>query len=199
MTVDDRGFCVAQTDACRTRLRSWRLQVLSCDAGGKMDPFPPEVRRRVMQAVRRKDTEPEMTLRRALWSAGLRYRLGRRIAGTRPDLCFLGAKVAVFVDGCFWHGCPDHYSAPTHNFSYWNEKLRKNQARDRRDDHRLAAAGWSVLRYWECEVQEEARRIVEEVQCWVRGPARDLHRSGDTPVVERALEDGMVRDRRRSY
>ena len=144
----------------------------SCDPGGELDPFPPEERRRVMQAVGRYDTEPEMRLRRALWSAGLRYRLRRRIAGTRPDLCFVGAKVAVFVDGCFWHGCPDHYSAPAHNSSFWNEKLRKNQARDRRDDRRLEMEGWRVLRYWECEVRQEATRIVAEVRQRMMGPGQ---------------------------
>ena len=150
--------------------------MLSCDPGGELDPFPPKKRRRVMQAVGRNDTEPEMRLRRALWSAGLRYQLRRRIAGTRPDLYFVGAKVAVFVDGCFWHGCPDHYSAPVHNSSFWNEKLRKNQARDRRDDRRLEVAGWNVLRYWECEVREEATRIVEEVVHRVRRPVRNSRR-----------------------
>ena len=76
-----------------------------------------------------------------LWSAGLRYRLQRKIAGTRPDLCFVGAKVALFVDGCFWHGCPDHYSAPVHNSSFWNEKLRKNQAGV--NGHRKLDRSWS--------------------------------------------------------
>lgn len=153
--------------------------MLPCDPGGELDPFPPKERRRVMQAVGRNDTEPEMWLRRALWSAGLRYRLQRRIAGTRPDLCFLGAKVAVFVDGCFWHGCPLHYSAPVHNSSFWSEKLRKNKARDRRDDRRLKLAGWNVLRYWECEVREKAIRIVEEVDQVVRGPSLKSRRGGE--------------------
>ena len=145
----------------------------SCNPGGELDPFPPGERRRVMQAVGRNGTEPEMRLRRALWSTGLRYRLQRIVAGTRPDLCFVGAKVTVFVDGCFWHGCPDHYSAPVHNFSFWNEKLRKNQARDRRDDRRLKAEGWGVLRYWECEVKKETAGIVTEVGRHVRGSTRD--------------------------
>ena len=112
-----------------------------------------------------------MRLRRALWRAGLRYRLQGKIAGTCPDLCFAGAKVTVFVDGCFWHGCPEDYSAPVHNSGFWNEKLRKNQARDQRDNQRLKAAGWRVLRYWECEVREDAQRIVEEVGQRVRHPA----------------------------
>ena len=162
--------------------------MLTCDPGGKLDPFAPAERRRVMQAVGRNDTEPEIRLRRFLWSAGLRYCLDRSIAGTRPDLCFIGAKLAIFVDGCFWHGCPDHYSAPVHNSSFWNEKLRKNQARDRRDDRRLAAVGWNVLRYWECEMRQEATRVVQEVVQRVRGPVREFRRE-----TERKPKQGAER------
>ncbi|MYK69375.1 MAG: very short patch repair endonuclease [Gammaproteobacteria bacterium] len=117
-----------------------------------------------MQAVRRYDTEPEMRLRPVLWNAGLRYRLDRRVGGTRPDLCFVAARVVVFVDGCFWHGCPDHYAPPVHNSAFWKERLEKNHARDRRDNRRLERVGWSVLRYWECEVQDDATRIVQDVR-----------------------------------
>lgn len=117
-----------------------------------------------MQAVGRHDTAPEMTLRRALWHRGLRYRLRRRIAGCRPDLCFLGAKVAVFVDGCFWHGCPDHYSAPANNAEFWREKLRRNRERDARNDRDLRAEGWTVLRYWSCEVKSDIERLVDEIR-----------------------------------
>ena len=75
----------------------------------ELAPFPPEDRRRVMQAVGKNDTEAEMRLRRAPWIADFRYRLHPKIAGTRPDLCFVRAKVALFVDGCLWHGCLHHY------------------------------------------------------------------------------------------
>ena len=83
----------------------------------------------------------------------------------------LAPKVAVFVDGCFWHGCPEHYSrAARTTLPSGNEKLRKNQARDLRDGRRLEAAGWSVASgYWECEVKDTAARIVEEVRQRVRG------------------------------
>ena len=153
--------------------------MLPCKPGGELDPFSAQERRRVMQAVRRNGTEPERRLRRALWGAKLRYRLRRQIAGARPDLCFVGTKVAVFVDGCFWHGCPEHYSAPAHNAGFWKEKLRKNRARDQRDNERLKAAGWNVLRYWECEVRKDAMKIVEVVEERVRGPVRDSGQGGD--------------------
>ena len=130
----------------------------------RLDPFSPEQRRRVMQAVARKDTGPELKLRRALWRKGLRYRLHRGIAGTRPDLCFMSARIAVFVDGCFWHGCPKHYSPPVNNAAFWRLKLDRNQARDRRQDRLLREAGWEVMRYWECEVASQLVRAVHEIK-----------------------------------
>src|ERR1043166_2278956 len=86
-----------------------------------------------MARVRNKNTAPETMLRKALWSHGLRYRLRPKLPGT-PDLAFPGAKVAVFVDGCFWHGCQVHYTKPVRNAEFWNKKLEVNLARDRRAD-----------------------------------------------------------------
>lgn len=116
-----------------------------------------------MRSVRQKDTDAELMLRRALWKAGLRYRLHRRVAGTRPDLCFVSRQVAVFVDGCFWHGCPQHYAAPETNTEFWREKLETNIARDQRNNRDLRKAGWTVLRYWECEVRDELGRVIREI------------------------------------
>lgn len=125
------------------------------------DPSP---HRRRMQAVKRKDTAPEMLLRRALWRAGLRYRVHQKVARTTPDLTFTRAKVAVFVDGCFWHGCPVHYVAPVNNAEFWRRRLAQNQARDARDTLRLQAAGWTVLRFWECEVRKAPSGLVGRVK-----------------------------------
>lgn len=118
----------------------------------------------IMSAVSREDTGPEMTLRKALWHTGLRYRVHEEVAGTTPDLVFHGSCVAVFVDGCFWHGCPDHYSAPENNADFWRDKLEKNRERDRRDNRTLREAGWTVLRFWGCEINEELEDVVEEVR-----------------------------------
>jgi DNA mismatch endonuclease, patch repair protein len=109
-----------------------------------------------MRANRRKDTKPELALRRALHSQGYRYRKDYRLdlaSGTRvrPDIAFTARKVAVFVDGCFWHGCPQHGSRPAVNVWYWEPKLRRNAERDRSADAALAAAGWAVVRVWEHE------------------------------------------------
>ena len=115
-----------------------------------------------MARVRSKDTAPELTLRRALWQCGLRYRLRPLLAGT-PDLCFITARVAVFVDGCFWHGCPQHYSAPVRNAEFWSRKVARNVERDRRTQSALEADGWTVLRIWEHEVTRELPTVVARI------------------------------------
>lgn len=122
-----------------------------------------------MRAVRQQDTGAEVRLRRALWQKGLRYRKQVRVAGTKPDIVFGGARVAIFVDGCFWHGCPQHYVAPVRNSAFWRAKLERNQARDMRDTLRLLEADWSVLRFWECEIDDELDRVVQDVIVAVRG------------------------------
>src|SRR5215471_9857398 len=109
-----------------------------------------------MKANRRSDTKPELALRRALHGLGYRYRKDHRIdlddgVRVRPDIVFTARRVAVFVDGCFWHCCPDHGSQPAANTWYWEPKLRRNVERDRVADAALARAGWTVLRLWEHE------------------------------------------------
>jgi DNA mismatch endonuclease, patch repair protein len=106
-----------------------------------------------MERQVRRDTAPELAVRRAVWRLGLRYLVdvppvrGRR----RADLVFGPAKVAVYVDGCFWHRCPIHATSPKSNREWWEAKLSGNQVRDRDTDARLAAAGWTVVRVWEHE------------------------------------------------
>lgn len=134
---------------------------------------PTPTRRAIMQAVGQKDTEPELRLRRALWRAGLRYRVNLRVAGVSPDIAFPGPKVAVYVDGCFWHGCPRHYTAPKHNAGYWAAKLKSNRERDQRHTRRLEQAGWRVLRFWACQVEEELDRVVTKIDGTLKEPQRD--------------------------
>lgn len=113
-----------------------------------------EARRRNMQAIRSRDTKPERLVRSLLHANGLRYRVAARpLADLRrtADLVFRPAKVAVFIDGCYWHGCPEHYVPPKTNPGYWSGKVAMNMTRDRDTDARLAEAGWTVLRFWEHE------------------------------------------------
>ncbi|MGH3716677.1 MAG: very short patch repair endonuclease [Micromonosporaceae bacterium] len=106
-----------------------------------------------MLGNRRTDTKPEIALRSALHAAGFRFRKDFRLdlgdRKPRPDVVFTRAKVAVFVDGCYWHSCPEHGTAPTRNAAYWAPKLARNVERDRDDDAALRDAGWSVVRVWE--------------------------------------------------
>lgn len=124
--------------------------------------------RRRMSRQRSRDTDPERALRSALHRLGYRYRVHRQpIAGLRrqADIVFTRARVAVFVDGCFWHQCPEHATSPRANGAWWAAKLAANAARDQDTDRRLAEAGWRVVRVWEHEIPEEAaRRVVAAVR-----------------------------------
>jgi DNA mismatch endonuclease (patch repair protein) len=116
-----------------------------------------------MQAIRAKDTLAELSLRRELHRRGRRFFVNRRVLGDRRsvDLVFPTARVAVFVDGCFWHGCPLHGRQPSVNTGYWSPKLAGNIERDRRTDEDLAAAGWTVVRIWAHEPIDSAADRVE--------------------------------------
>lgn len=120
-----------------------------------------------MRAVGQRDTAAEMRLRRAIWAGGMRYRTNLPTAGTTPDVVFTRCKVAVFVDGCFWHGCPQHYKEPVRNAEFWSNRLATNQTRDARDTLRLQSAGWRVLRFWECDIRYNLPHIVEEIRAAV--------------------------------
>ncbi|MET8462785.1 very short patch repair endonuclease [Micromonospora zamorensis] len=112
-----------------------------------------------MQRQRRKDTEPELAIRRALHRAGLRYRIGVPVTGSRRrtiDIAFTRIKLAVFVDGCFWHGCPQHATWPKANAAWWEAKILKNRERDRETTRKLEDEGWTVIRIWEHESAEDA-------------------------------------------
>lgn len=118
-----------------------------------------------MERQRRRDTRPELAIRAILWRRGLRYRVDYPpLQGVRrrADLVFTRAKVAVFVDGCFWHSCPDHGTVPKSNREWWLAKLEANRARDRDTDVRLEEAGWTVVRVWEHENPEGAAAAVEQ-------------------------------------
>ena len=125
----------------------------------------PEARAR-MQSNKSRDTKPELALRSAVHALGLRYRVSAKpLAGVRrtADLVFPRAKVAVFLDGCFWHGCPQHHTVASANAKFWADKVEGNRARDQNTDERLADAGWVSVRIWEHEDPREAAQRVEEV------------------------------------
>jgi DNA mismatch endonuclease (patch repair protein) len=123
-----------------------------------------------MRGTKGRDTAPELALRRAVHALGLRYRVGvRPVADLRrtADLVFTKAKVAVFLDGCFWHGCPQHHVAAKANASWWADKIDGNRSRDLDTTAQLGSRGWTVLRIWEHEDPVVAAQMVAAV---VRGP-----------------------------
>ncbi|MGW0315488.1 very short patch repair endonuclease [Streptomyces flavidovirens] len=125
-------------------------------------PSSPGVSARMSRQASR-DTTPEVAVRRLLYAAGIRYRLNVRVPDMPRrtiDIAFPRAKVAVFLDGCFWHGCPEHATHPKSNAEWWREKLARNIARDRETTDHLTAAGWTVLRFWEHEAPSKVAASV---------------------------------------
>ncbi|MFS4505816.1 very short patch repair endonuclease [Clavibacter sp. Sh2141] len=124
--------------------------------------------RLTMRANRRRDTRPELLVRRLLHARGLRYRVDLRVvqeSRTRADVAFTRQRVAVFIDGCFWHSCPDHLHLPKANADYWVAKLARNVERDAEVTALLRSLGWTVLRFWEHVPAEEAvTEIIAAVQ-----------------------------------
>jgi DNA mismatch endonuclease (patch repair protein) len=132
--------------------------------------------RRSMRSNRSRDTRPELALRSALHATGLRFRKHYRpLTGSRcdVDIAFTRWRVAVQLDGCFWHGCPLHATRPATNQEWWASKLDENTARDRRNDQLLADNGWTVLRFWEHEPMENIVAKVVKVIADQQAPSRD--------------------------
>lgn len=115
-----------------------------------------------MSQIRGRDTGPELTIRRALWQLGYRYRLHSPVRG-KPDIVFPRERIVIFIDGCFWHRCPLHYQAPAANAHMWEKKISGNVARDRAVDRQLADEGWKVLRIWEHEVENQPVKVVRQI------------------------------------
>jgi DNA mismatch endonuclease, patch repair protein len=109
------------------------------------------------------NTKPEVLLRKACFAIGMRYILNSKLPG-RPDFVFLGSKVAVFVDGCFWHGCPTHYQAPATRSEFWQDKLWRNRARDSAVTRQLTQSGWQVVRIWEHTVKSDLTGAVSRIK-----------------------------------
>lgn len=142
--------------------------------------------RATMRANRGRDTGPEMQVRRLVHAAGLRYRVNarpERDLRRTVDMLFRRTRVAVLIDGCFWHGCPEHHQAPKSNATFWSDKIAANRARDVQTTDFLTRRGWLVLRFWEHEIRADvgavAARIIDEVR----------PRSADA-LAEQSIQDG---------
>lgn len=117
-----------------------------------MDVFSKEKRSKIMSTIKSKNTRPEILLRRTLWKKGYRYRI--HYGKEKIDIAFPSKKVAIFVDGCFWHMCPIHGNVPKSNESYWVPKLEKNIVKAKEKDQRLKNEGWKVIHVWEHDLKE---------------------------------------------
>lgn len=157
----------------------------------------PAVRRK-MQRQRRRDTPIELALRAELFRRGLRYFVHRRPLPAfrrEADIVFPGARVAVFVDSCWWHACPEHGSIPRVNRDWWAAKLSNNQLRDRDTNARLEAEGWKVVRVWEHEAPAEAAARVEQTVAEARRTATTSGGDRRAPHRERLRATGGQRSR----
>lgn len=137
---------------------------MTADTGtGRPAPLDDHVRES-MRRMPRRDTGPEMKLRRELHRRGLRFRVNFPGLPGRPDIVLTRAKIAVFVDGCFWHSCPVHGSLPRNNREWWQAKLARNVERDREKDRALGELGWTPLHYWE---HDDVDEVADEIE-WLR-------------------------------
>jgi len=120
---------------------------------------------KVMRSNKAKDTMPELTVRKALRANGLLgYRLHPKKVPGRPDICFIGKKVAIFVNGCFWHRCPYcKLPLPKTNREFWRNKFLRNVERDRLKQKRLIDDGWTVMTFWECQIKRDINNLLEKI------------------------------------
>ena len=133
-------------------------------------PIPEKaITSKIMSAIKAKNTKPELALRNALWHNGLRgYRKHWKIVPGKPDIAFPGKKVAIFVNGCFWHRCPYcNPSTPKSNLEFWNTKFEKNTQRDINKISQLNQLGWETVTIWECELKKDITQSIEKIKATV--------------------------------
>jgi DNA mismatch endonuclease (patch repair protein) len=128
-----------------------------------VDVLTPAQRKLNMSKIKGKDTSPEIKIRKLLFSNGVRgYRINYNLPG-KPDIAFPGKRVAVFIDGCFWHKCPIHFQEPDTRKEFWINKINRNVERDKEINRRLEEIGWEVIRVWEHQVRENPDLVVVEI------------------------------------
>ncbi len=127
------------------------------------DVFDKHKRSEVMSRIPSKNTKLELTIRNDLYKAGFRgYRLGVKLPGS-PDITFPKAKIAIFVDGCFWHGCPLCYSEPETNAQFWRKKIADNLERDQKVNKNLIGIRWSIIRIWEHSIEKDLANCIQTI------------------------------------
>ena len=127
------------------------------------DVLTPEQRTYNMSKIRGKNTGPEIKLRKMLWSEGIRgYRIHHNLPG-QPDIVFTKKKIAIFIDGCFWHKCPACFQEPETRKEFWMKKIQSNVDRDKKVNEQLQAEGWTIIRIWEHEIRKEPETILSKI------------------------------------
>jgi len=127
------------------------------------DTVSREKRSEIMSAVRSKDTKMEVSFRKALWVKGFRYRKNPKKYFGKPDLVLKKYKTVIFLDSCFWHGCPDHCRLPKTKKKYWQDKVKRNKLRDIEVSKHYINKDWKVFRIWEHEIKESENDVVEKL------------------------------------
>jgi DNA mismatch endonuclease (patch repair protein) len=131
------------------------------------DQFSRSERSEIMRRVKGRDTSLERKVRSALHKRGLRYRLYYELPG-KPDIAFVRARVVVFIDSCFWHGCPQHLRMPASNRDYWEKKINKNIERDMKNNKYYENSGWTLIRLWEHELKVDFSGCIDRISETVR-------------------------------
>ncbi len=147
------------------------------------DSVSPERRSEIMSKIRGKDTGPEIKERRLIHRMGYRYPLHASRLPGRPDLVFPRHRLVVFIDGCFWHGCPAHYTVPGTRPEFWADKVRSNVNGDRKNTIELERKGWRVIRIWEHSVKKDPERVAGRI-CSLLSTGKRLPRRRDWRVVQ---------------
>jgi DNA mismatch endonuclease (patch repair protein) len=159
----------------------------------RTDILTPEQRSRCMSRIKGRDTKPEILLRSTLWLHGYRYRLRSHLEG-KPDIVFVRQRVAVFVDGCFWHRCPQHATRPRTNAAFWREKIDANVCRDAIVNRILERDGWCVLRFWEHEVKDSLHSVLSSVMQTLhtqKNPKARINIVVNPKINIRSIKDGL--------
>jgi len=131
------------------------------------DIFSKSKRSEIMSKIRSKNTKIEIQLRQKIWAQGMRYRIHCNYLPGKPDLVFPSKKLAVFIDGCFWHKCPKCYKKPKSNKDYWLKKAHYNKIKDKRQNKELQDKGWLVLRFWEHDIAKEPDNCLKKIKQYV--------------------------------
>ena len=121
-----------------------------------------------MSRIKSKNTKPEIAVRKLIWKKGCRYRIGHGLIG-KPDMVFPSYKIAVFIDGCFWHGCPKHCRMPSSNVKYWRQKISGNKKRDSKINKQLSREGWKVIRIWEHDIKKDIEKTTDYILKNIQG------------------------------